>query len=843
MLKTARALALELRPLVAAERATRLSALARDDAQLAAAVEALLATLDTDTALPPAANSAAEQASPPTDQLGSFRLLERLGHGGMGTVWLAEQAQPRRRVALKTIRPELLSDRLRERFEHEARFLAALSHPAIAQIHASGSVSSPAGETPWLAMEYVEGEELLAGAERRGLDTGQKLHLLVAIAAGVQHAHVRGVMHRDLKPANILIERASGQPKILDFGIARAIDSGGPVATRLTRVGEVVGTVQYMSPEQLAGNPEAIDLRSDVYALGVIAYQLLSSHLPHDVDQLTLIEAIRRISETPPRPLSQVRPELAGDIETAVMKALAQDPAQRYQSVQAFADDLENVLAHRPIRARPPSAWYLFGKFVRRNRLLMGAALIAVMALLAATLWSILAAQRANAARADAESRAQELKAVNDFVADMLTGADPEAGGGGALPLQQVLEGAERTLAQFAATPRTAGQVALLLGRTWGGLGDSARALGLLERARVWLNAGFGAQSDEVFEARLAHAEELGRKGDLELAAAALKELQAAARQERSADLRARTAGAYAQVVQAQGDAGAAIAVLRQAETDYLAASGTPDPDVLDGIRYNLAYALLFSGDFKEAEERFRAVVADETVRLGATHAQTLYSVKGLGQALHRQGRLDEAIGYYSEVHAQRLKIYGPEHPATLNAAGQVASALNSLKRPAEAERILRSTLAAREARGEQNHPQSVAELNMLATAVDQQGRPDEALALVQRAIATDAGHTPNQETLAARNILGGLQTRAGRLDDCARTFEELLARAPGLLGKDHINNAVFLSNAAACDLARGDKAQARARLETALPVLEERFGAAHPRTQEAQARLAQARS
>lgn len=836
--QAARELALSLSPLDRADRAERIAQL---EPALAREVERLLAQLDTDTAASEARTDPTPNV-PLADQLGPFRLLERLGHGGMGTVWLAEQQSPRRRVALKTIRPELLNDRLRERFAHEARFLAALNHPAIAQIHAAGSSPSPAGETPWLAMEFVEGEELLEAARQRGLDLPQKLALLIAITEGVQHAHTRGVMHRDLKPGNILIDRATGAPKILDFGIARAIDSAGPVATRLTRIGEVVGTVQYMSPEQLAGHPEAIDLRSDVYALGVLGYELLAGSLPHAVEQLSLIEAIQTISEKPPKPLSAVRPELAGDVETVIMKALAAEPAARYQSAQALADDLANVLAHRPIRARPPGTWYLFGKFVRRNRALVGAAVVALLALVAATILSMLAADRARAARDEAQARAEELKAVNDFVTDMLTSADPEAGGGEALPLSQVLEGAERTLASFAGKPRTAGQVALLLGRTWGGLGDSTRALTLLAQAQQWQRAGFGAESGEAFEADLAHAEELGRKGELEAAAAALKTLleRAARLDPPDPDRRARSAGAYAQVVQALGDAGAAINVLRQAEAEYLAATAEPVPDTLDGIRYNLAYALLFAGDFKEAEARFRAVVADETARLGAGHAQTLYSIKGLGQALHRQGRLDEAIVYYQQVHSERLQLYGPTHPATLNAAGQVASALNTLKRPAEAEPILRATIAAREARGEQQHPQMAAELNMLATAVELQGRRDEALVLIERAIATDGGH-PNQETLAGRNILGSLQTRAGRLEDCERTFTDLLARAPALLGAEHINNAVFLSNAAACDLARGNKTRARERLQTALPILEQRFGPEHARTREAQERLAAA--
>ena len=842
MTSTVAEIARELLGLSTAQRSSRIAELAVEDPALAAELARQFELLDARVTAVPGAEPIAPSNAP--DHLGPYRLIERLGSGGMGTVWLAEQAQPRRLVALKTIRPEMLSDKLRERFEHEARFLAALSHPAIARIYEAGSSWSENGETPWLAMEHVDGIDLLSHAQDRKLDLKARLQLLITIAEGVQHAHTRGVIHRDLKPGNILVERGSSAPKILDFGIAKAIDSSGPVVTRLTRAGELVGTIQYMSPEQLSGDATAVDLRSDVYALGVIAYELLTQALPHDVSQLSLIEAIQHICETPPKALARLRPAYAGDLDTIVMKALAADPGQRYQSAQALIDDLQNCLAHRPIRARPPSSWYLLGKFVRRHRALVAASALALVALLGATAWSLVAAERAERARAEAEARAQELAAVNDFVGQMLTGADPELGGNIETPLREVLQAAERTLDQFADRPRTAGLVALLLGRTWGGLGATDRAQPLLKKAMEMLATGFGTDSNEALDAHVALAAELGRAGELDAAIQAFEAILASIKRLPGVTpaIEAQANAEFAQVIQAQGDAARAIEMLRQAESRFAEMLSTSDPDALDGIRYNLAYALLFTGQFKEAETRLRAVVADETARLGPKHPQTLYSIKALGQSLHRQGRLDEALQFYQMVHAERRQIYGTEHPATLNSATQLASAYSSLKRPAEAEPILRETLAARDQRGEQAHPQTIAVLNILASSLEQLQRRDEALQLLDRAIATEREHGPNQETIASRNIHASMLTRAGQLEACDREFDQLIQMMPTVIGTDHVNYALFISNATACDLARKDFSQARARLESVLPKIEAQFGPDHPRTVEARARLVAAK-
>ena len=301
-------------------------------------------------------------------RIAHYRILGPLGEGGMGVVYEAEQDRPRRSVALKVVRPGVASPALLKRFAHEAQILARLHHPGIAQIYEAGLGDD--GQ-PFFAMEFVRGLPLGEFADRQGLDLAARLGLVARVCDAVQHAHDQGVIHRDLKPANILVEE-SGEPKVLDFGVARATDADLLTAAGLTRTGQLLGTPNYMSPEQVAADPAAIDQRADVYALGVILFELVAHRLPYQLENRPLAEAARLILEQDSPRLGSLDPELRGDVETIVAKALEKDPARRYPSAADLAEDLRRWLAHEPILARPPSALYHLGKFARRHKALVG---------------------------------------------------------------------------------------------------------------------------------------------------------------------------------------------------------------------------------------------------------------------------------------------------------------------------------------------------------------------------------------------------------------------------------------------------------------------------------------
>ena len=357
-------------------------------------------------------------------QLDRYRIVGSLGAGGMGCVYEAVDEELDRRVAIKLIRPHLASGETLRRFELEARLLALLDHPAIARIHDVGRFDSDAGMQPYMAMELVHGRPLTTFAAER-LDVRERLLLLARVCDGVDHAHQRGVIHRDLKPNNILVDER-GDPKILDFGIARLTDADVRVTTLRTHVGQVVGTLGYMSPEQASGDPTRIDTRSDVYALGVIGYQILTGRLPHDVDGMMIHEAVRVIQEDEPPRLGTLDRSLRSDIETIIHKALEQDPDRRYPSAFEFAADIRRFLGHEPIVARPQSAIYQIGRFARRHRALVASVALAFVLLTAGIVGTTYGLVSARAQQRRAEERTREAEAVTRFLTAILTSGDLE---------------------------------------------------------------------------------------------------------------------------------------------------------------------------------------------------------------------------------------------------------------------------------------------------------------------------------------------------------------------------------------------------------------------------------
>lgn len=365
------------------------------DAELRAEVEGFLADEVQATAflqsahLPgapwPARPNAAGPVPPPAPmQIGRYRIIRKLGAGGMGVVYEAEQERTKQRVTLKLINPGVATTDTLRRFELEAQVLGRLHHSGIARIFDADTFDAGAGPQPFFAMELVEGRPLTEYADAHRLGTRQRLELVARVADAVHHAHQKGIIHRDLKPGNILVT-ADGQPKVLDFGVARATDGDLQATTKRTDIGQLIGTVPYMSPEQAAGDPHELDTRSDVYALGVLAYELLAGRLPYDLKHKLLHEAVRVIREEEPARLSSIHRALRGDVETIVGKALEKEKSRRYQSVSDLATDIRRYLRDEPIEARPPSAVYQLRKFAKRNKILVVGMIAVLAAVLAGT--------------------------------------------------------------------------------------------------------------------------------------------------------------------------------------------------------------------------------------------------------------------------------------------------------------------------------------------------------------------------------------------------------------------------------------------------------------------------
>ncbi len=408
----------------------------------------------------------------PSSTIGSYRLLGVLGSGGMGVVYEAEQSGLDRRVALKVVRPELVGEGAVRRFEFESRMLARLKNPGIAQVIEAGWFESPVGRRPYLAMELVEGRDILSYAETAQLGDKDRLRLIETVARIIQWAHQRMVVHRDLKPANVLVE-VDGSPKILDFGVACLLEPD-PDAPSLTVTGQVVGTVAYASPDLIRGESTS-DVRLDVYSLGVIAYQLLPGRLPHDLTGVSLPESTRIICEHEPDRPTRWRPELKGDVEAIILKAIDRDPDQRYPSADALAEDIRAYLDHRPVVARSPSPAYQLRKFIRRHRtgsvaafITLTTAVVAVVAVLHFAFVASLEAQKATQVR---------TTILNIFAAIADTGdQDPET-------LRAMVDHAAQEIeVELDSQPLVQADLQFLLGTIYIGFGKAESGVPLLER-------------------------------------------------------------------------------------------------------------------------------------------------------------------------------------------------------------------------------------------------------------------------------------------------------------------------------------------------------------------------
>src|SRR5262245_2595744 len=488
--------------------------------------------------------------------IGRYRIVRLIGEGGMGTIYEAEQENPRRTVALKVIKAAWASPQLLRRFEQEAQALARLQHPGIAQIYEAGASDRDSGLQPYFAMEFIaNGERLTSYADSHKLKVRDRLELMCRVCDAAHHAHQRGIIHRDLKPANIVVDDR-GQPKILDFGVARITDSDA-YATRQTDMGQLIGTLAYMSPEQVLADPLALDVRSDVYALGVILYELLAGKLPYSAGRNRLHEAVQVICEEDPIPLSSIERGYRGDIETIVAKALEKDKARRYGSAAELAADIRRHLEHQPIVARPSTTMYQLEKFVARHKALV-AGLVAAFLLLvlgaAASTWQAVRAIRAeklaserlveavqarNAAeqqtrvaqearliadertqesqqaRQIADSRTREAQQELKFLIDTFGLADPQSRtklgdvNGRDVTVAQALQLSLQKLdsGYFADAPLTDAAIRMTIGETMDELGQSAAAELVLRRALRLRETQLPPTHADVLRSRLALAD------------------------------------------------------------------------------------------------------------------------------------------------------------------------------------------------------------------------------------------------------------------------------------------------------------------------------------------------
>jgi tetratricopeptide (TPR) repeat protein/tRNA A-37 threonylcarbamoyl transferase component Bud32 len=677
---------------------------------------------------------------------GRYRFIRVIGRGGMGTVYEAEQDSPRRSVALKVIKPELASKELTERFAQESAALARLQHPGIAQIYESGTAQTDLGPQAYFAMEFIRGEAVTDYTDAHRLDARRRLELLAKICDAVHHAHQRGIIHRDLKPGNILVDE-TGQPKILDFGVARVTDSD--VMTMRTDVGELVGTLGYMSPEQVLADPLEVDIRSDVYSLGVIAYELLGKRLPYDT-RGQLRDAVQVIGQKDPPLLGTIDRAYRGDIEIIVAKALEKDKARRYNSAADLAADIRRHLENEAIIARPPSTIYQLQKFASRHKALVAgtaAVFVALAAGLTAATWEAVRANRAE----------QTARATNEFLEhDLLAQAGMRAQAGPTvkpdpdLKVRTALDRAAATVAgRFESQPVVEASIRQTIGHTYYDLGLFPEAQRQLERAVDLRRGSLGDNS----------------LGTL----ASTSELAQLYRDE----------GKYAQ-------AESLFTTLLERQRRAL---GKEHADTLNTMLY-LGRVYRDEAKFDQAESMLRSALEAQRRTKGEQHPDTLDTMTEVGLLLTHQEKYDQAKPLYVRALEGERRVHGEEHPDTLTVMNNLGAMYYAQKNFEEAAPLFEKVLGVRRRVLGGEHPETLISMNNVGAAYRELGKYTQAEQLYTQALEIrrrlQGAEHPDALTVATN--LGGLYTSEGRYEDAEALLSKVLVTRTRVLGKEHPN-------------------------------------------------------
>jgi serine/threonine protein kinase/tetratricopeptide (TPR) repeat protein len=785
-----------------AARAAFLDATCAGNPALRVAVEALLKAEKDDpeflekpaasfsgTIVPPSqAPTGAAQSEIAGTVIGPYKLVEQIGEGGMGTVWMAEQTEPvKRLVAVKLIKAGMDSKQVIARFEAERQALALMDHPNIARVLDAGTTD--AGR-PYFVMDLVKGVPITKYCDEHRLTPQQRLELFVPVCHAVQHAHQKGIIHRDLKPSNVLVVLYDGRPvpKIIDFGVAKAAGPQLTEKTLVTGFGSIVGTLEYMSPEQAEVNQLDIDTRSDIYSLGVLLYELLTGSPPFtekDLEKAGMLEMLRVIREQEPsKPStklssSEALPTLSanrstepakltklvrGDLDWIVMKALEKDRNRRYETANGFAMDVQRYLADEPVLACPPSARYRLKKLVRRNKGPVLATALVFLALVAGVIGTTIGLFRAEKARqatdqarfaetqraVEAQTRLAQVERGAEIMASVFQNVSPEA---------EDTEGVT---------------LRVLLGRR---LAEAAQKL---EGETV---------GDPLIVARLQH-----------LLGSSLGELGHAEQAEQSL-----------------------IRALRTRERLL----GTDDPDTL-ATKQSLGLVYWDEAKYPQAETLFKDVIEVRVSRLGPNHADTLSAKNSLGLVYASQRKLGPAETFLGDATKGRTALLGPDAPETLRSKNNLAGVYRKKGENARAETLLSEVVAAASTKLRPNHPHLLRYKNNLADFYESQKKYEQAETLLVGVVAgsvTELGPA-HQLTLLAKNNLAAVYIRQDKYAQAEEMLKAVLDVQTATLAPDHAHTLTTKNNLAAVYGRQGKNAQAEELIKAVIKVRTAKLGA-----------------
>lgn len=750
----------------------------------------------------------------PGQQIGAYRLVRRLGEGGMGEVWEAEQHTPlRRTVALKLLKPGMDTRQILTRFAAERQMLALMQHPSIAQVFDAGATVTG---RPYLVMEYVDGTRLTSYCDQHTLNLSERLLLFQEVCEAVQHAHQKGVIHRDLKPSNVLVANHAGKPlpKVIDFGLAKAMARDLTDAS-LTEFGTVLGTPAYASPEQMDVSAVDIDTRSDVYSLGALLYELLAGVIPFDADgtqPAAIIELRHAIREREPmRPSARIsrlgersgaiaqsrgvepvalRKQLRGELDWIVMKAIEKERDRRYSSPHELALDIDRYLKHEPLQAGPASAAYRARKFVRRHR--VGTTFAAALSglVVAFVIVTLVQAQRIAKERDRATAEAAKANSINAFLQETLGSADPWQTGKDVSIREVLATAAARTDVEFKDQPLIAAAVKNTIGRTFVSLGQLESGEQLIRSALDARRAQFGSQNADVAASLSDLAEALHQRSEYVEADTRTREALDARRAvfgERSKEV-AESLDQLATGQLSQGEFGTAEQAAREALSLREQLFGPQSAEAADSLLTLARIANNGEGNFEKGQELGQRAYDVYARLFGADDLHTAFAANAIGVSHWMRGQNEQALGHYRKVLDIYERLAGLDNPETASAKENVANALGRLQRFDESIPLLESVLAVRRAKA------------------------GEDAAVTARTMGNLAAH----------------EMQAGRLDRSQAWFDKALPSYAKAYGTDHPDYANVLSNYAALKRKQSQPAPAEELLRQALAIRTAKLGEEH---------------